>query len=1188
MWIFAIRYGYRMAVCLLCVFFFTMSLRANNVRVRGDVKIDQLAITPQGVATVFFTLEWDNSWRDDFNHDAVYFFLKYMSKDGVWRHMYLEDSGHTVSNGYELILANSTKRLGKNEGFFVRRTTKGSGTSSVVIELKWNMKSNPLEPVEIADFESLSWSGMGIEMVFVPRGPFFAGDNTYSAQSFRLKNLEFPAQYDIAGDGYFTASRVEESRVNPASLAVNKVNDVTNSTTNSWVGNGSTSQWWMIDFYLDQNKKPISGAKKRMIRYIALAGLPGRTPRKWKLEGSDDYTAGGSGAWVDLKAGTGTNLDWDTTLLQVYPPRRIIKVNNPHEYRYYRLNIEDMDPIEQSPVIKSIAMTEKELATDLDYSVLIDAPEQTLGGEFGMFVEDSDTWSGKIGDTYPNGYKGFYVMKYEISQEQYMEFLNKLPYEAQKARTIGDALDDLQEGHYVFGKRGSAEASNRNGIILVDRQEGASVLFGCDLDKTDDGRGLEADGQAIACNYLTVNDMLAYAQWCGLRPLSEMEYEKMCRRPYPVRPEKGEYAWNSSEGAIFAKGLEEAGKKTERVREGNVNARQVLPGPVRCGIFATELPKQSSAGSSFWGVMELSGNLSEMYYAAGSEGRKFKGIDVHGSGELPADGNCNMKASWPDKPEAIAVRGGSFQSTSNTQLATSDRSMVYHYFQTPDDRDSTVTFRLGYSCTTAKLSSILTAENGQTTELGMALDTICSGMDYHIRGDEDLRGSAFYTYLWYTSENGGKSWKLIEGEEGRDLTLRGLTNIGLNEDVMRHYRFKRKIITPYGDGESNVLDIAVINASYTIDRLRDTVTIFDEAEGISVETRHTAEFTWTVVSSGRRLTPTRVEPRSCYLMPTRKAFTEREEKNLFGDKIVELNITIGGVCRHSETIEFSFPDELNTNVIGIIEKSDGTRLWSDGTYARSADEYRNPTRTPKVQEGEGEPIFVYRYVGKTGNGVYWIDPDGPGGIAPFAVYCDMEIDGHGWMLAGKFSNHDAKHWCADKAYWTDTQSWGDYSNGTKFEDAKSPVWSICKANFMMFQTMGVPAKAFVTDTLHRSLYLKSPLTLSDFFTRALNGFPNHSSRNCAATVPIRLVNARYQDFPWIAADGFYAGQIAIGKTDRSDTQGVISGYSCFAGEADCGLGSLEDAVFNTNGSQSDVGYGGSGASSAYNVLLFVR
>ena len=62
------------------------------------------------------------------------------------------------------------------------------------------------------------------------------------------------------------------------------------------------------------------------------------------------------------------------------------------------------------------------------------------------------------------------------------------------------------------------------------------AIFACDLNP--DGRvSQEDDGQTVACNYLSVNDMLAYADWAGLRPLSEMEYEKMGRRPYPQAPD---------------------------------------------------------------------------------------------------------------------------------------------------------------------------------------------------------------------------------------------------------------------------------------------------------------------------------------------------------------------------------------------------------------------------------------------------------------------------------------------------------------------------------------------------------------------------------------------------------------------------------------------------------------------------
>lgn len=40
-------------------------------------------------------------------------------------------------------------------------------------------------------------------------------------------------------------------------------------------------------------------------------------------------------------------------------------------------------------------------------------------------------------------------MKYELTQEQYVSFLNQLPRPAQYERTIGGYLDKLSEGDYV-------------------------------------------------------------------------------------------------------------------------------------------------------------------------------------------------------------------------------------------------------------------------------------------------------------------------------------------------------------------------------------------------------------------------------------------------------------------------------------------------------------------------------------------------------------------------------------------------------------------------------------------------------------------------------------------------------------------------------------------------------------------
>lgn len=60
------------------------------------------------------------------------------------------------------------------------------------------------------------------------------------------------------------------------------------------------------------------------------------------------------------------------------------------------------------------------------------------------------------------------------------------------------------------------------------------------------------------------------------------------------------------------------------------------------------------------------------------------------------------------------------------------------------------------------------------------------------------------------------------------------------------------------------------------------------------------------------------------------------------------------------------------------------RAYSDGTYARSAYEYKNPT----------DGIHIYE--GATGDGVYRIQPDPT--KPPFDVIADMSTYGGGWML----------------------------------------------------------------------------------------------------------------------------------------------------------------------------------------------
>ncbi len=690
---------------LLCTI---AGVKANNIRVEGKTRVVSIV---NDTAVIEVTLRWDNSWRDDFNWDAAWVFFKFKKRglENPWQHAYLSSSGHVLSNaagneggGYAYMVG---ANAGKVNGLYVMRNGISEGNVSVRLQAKWPLNGTGLTKSDFGNaLNEIYVAVHAIEMVYIPYNSYYLGDG--ASNNMLISNQE------IANQGYCTTSSIYNGY--PASNAIS-------GNSSYWCSAGTgNEEWWQIKL-----------ATPCTITSFALGVYA--SVQYGYLEGSN---TGLSGDWKTLWSG-GNNC---FPVTSSYPFSTYLTVVSPGSYTYYRIRMKSSS----YSGIYNISLKSQ------GSPILINSENILMLGIKG----DNNLVS--LSASYPKGYAGFYVMKYETSQEQYVEFLNSLTLDQQKARVANNNFSTMKRGDYVFGD--ITQPSNRNGIVFVEQRTPiAPVVFGNNLNPNNDLFSTD-DGQTLACNYMSIEDMIAYCSWSGLRPMSELEYEKACRRPYPQLPEAGEYAWNSNTGVNSLNGLRdlaylgderEVANNASRNVNGGTNNR--LSGPVRCGMFATSSTSQLQSGGTYWGVMDMSGNLKELCVSVGNP--NFNGSSC-GTGVY-------NPAYWNTAVGSYGVRGGGFSSP-DSLLRTSDRTEAMDYFTTITQRDSTVGFRGVYSLSGIKI------DGGKIKS-----DTVCSGGEKNILNLQsafcaDLPNVRFQ-YTWYVKKPGETVYELVENAIGESL-----------------------------------------------------------------------------------------------------------------------------------------------------------------------------------------------------------------------------------------------------------------------------------------------------------------------------------------------------------------------------------------------------------------------------------
>ncbi len=153
--------------------------------------------------------------------------------------------------------------------------------------------------------------------------------------------------------------------------------------------------------------------------------------------------------------------------------------------------------------------------------------------------------------SYPIGYKSFYCYKYELTEQQYADFLNTLTQNQITKLGIAGTLIKLNNGQYF------SSVPNK------------------------------------ACSKANQNNVLAYADWSGLRPMSFLEFNKVSYGPFmPV--------YNTTLGCYSVWGTTNTKPTTTSISTTSVGSNA-----------NSNTTSRDITGASYYGILELTGSVVE-------------------------------------------------------------------------------------------------------------------------------------------------------------------------------------------------------------------------------------------------------------------------------------------------------------------------------------------------------------------------------------------------------------------------------------------------------------------------------------------------------------------------------------------------------------------------------------------------